>query len=179
MTTAKPISQPKLRFARFSEIYSCAQVLAQSFAEDVLFGEYIHPHRHEYPDDMALFWYRPMLTEWFDWTMVFLVSTEMDKQGREIITGVALWHRMGDNGRRCGWGLAPWDPSKCSRTESRLTRSDFEMCPSFLKYSTSCQAARLLLPQTLRQKITHPTTTNLTFYPQTTHFIINLTNPPT
>jgi GNAT superfamily N-acetyltransferase len=78
-----------------------AQVLSRAFWDDVLFGDLIHPHREQYPDDSDLYWLRRIQVNWWDWSHVFLVTTDVDDTtGTEVVTGVAHWVRMGKaNGR--------------------------------------------------------------------------------
>jgi len=101
---------PKIRLALFSEQRELARVYTAAFWDDILFGDLIHPHRKEFPEDNQLYWLRRIQVYWWDYTHHFIVSTAVDKQGDEVIAGVAHWSRMG-TGRRAA-GLGWWDPRK-------------------------------------------------------------------
>ena len=101
---------PKIRPALFSEQRELARVCTAAFWDDILFGDLIHPHRKEFPEDNDLYWLRRIQVYWWDYTHHFIVSTAADKQGNEVIAGVAHWSRMGTGGRAAGLGW--WDPRK-------------------------------------------------------------------
>ena len=101
---------PKIRLALFSEQRELARVYTAAFWDDVLFGDLIHPHRKEFPEDNQLYWLRRIQVYWWDYTHHFIVSTAVDKQGDEVIAGVAHWSRTGTGGRAAGLGW--WDPRK-------------------------------------------------------------------
>ena len=101
---------PTIRLALFSEQRELARVYTAAFWDDILFGELIHPRRKEFPEDNQLYWLRRIQVYWWDYTHHFIVSTAVDKQGNEIIAGVAHWSRMGTGGRAAGLGW--WDPRK-------------------------------------------------------------------
>ncbi|KAL6890074.1 acyl-CoA N-acyltransferase [Trichoderma evansii] len=102
-----------LRDARYSELPRIAHVLAQAFWEDNLFGQLIHPHRNEYPDDVDLYWLRRARVNFWDYRRRWLVATDKDKSGQEVIVGIAQWERLGDGGKKldCGY-LDPRNISK-------------------------------------------------------------------
>jgi GNAT superfamily N-acetyltransferase len=93
-----------LRRARFTDHRAMARALSLAFWDDVLFGRLIHPHREQYPHDSDLYWLRRIQVNWWDWSHVFLVTTDVDeKTGGEVVTGVAHWSRMGKaNGKSSG-----------------------------------------------------------------------------
>lgn len=101
---------PKIRLALFSEQRELARVYTAAFWDDILFGDLIHPYRKEFPGDNQLYWLRRIQVYWWDYTHHFIVSTAIDKQGDEVIAGVAHWSRMGTGGRAAGLGW--WDPRK-------------------------------------------------------------------
>ncbi|KAF2843582.1 hypothetical protein M501DRAFT_103921 [Patellaria atrata CBS 101060] len=112
MSTSSPPLHPKpsfyIRPARFSEQYRIAEVLTAAFWDDELFGNIINPRRHEFPEDNKLYWLRQFQVNWWDWTHQYIVAV-VQHEGKELVTGVALWERLGEEGRR---KMAPkwWDP---------------------------------------------------------------------
>ncbi|KAK5313650.1 hypothetical protein LTR93_010828 [Exophiala xenobiotica] len=108
-----------LRRARFTDLPGAARATSLAFWDEVLFGRLIHPRRHEYPLDSDKYWYRRFMVDWWDWSHVFLVTTEREKgesdSQREIVTGLAHWSRIapskGEN-RKAGWELGWWDPRR-------------------------------------------------------------------
>jgi GNAT superfamily N-acetyltransferase len=46
-----------IRFATPQDEPAIAALCAVAFFEEGLFGEYIHPYRHQYPDDSKIFWH--------------------------------------------------------------------------------------------------------------------------
>ena len=104
-----------LRRARFTDLTGAARATSLAFWDEVLFGRLIHPKRHEYPFDSDKYWYRRFMVDWWDWSHVFLVTTERDESQREIVTGLAHWSRIAPSkreNRKAGWELGWWDPSK-------------------------------------------------------------------
>lgn len=64
-----------------------------SFWDDALIGDIIHPHRHEFPDDMHLYFLKRIRHEMGKPGNVFLVSTVSGDDGKEVITGLSHWER--------------------------------------------------------------------------------------
>ena len=97
-----------LRDARYSELPEIANVMAQAFWNDNLFGDLIHPHRAQHPDDMDLYWLRRSRVTFWNWRWKFLVAVSKDAEGKEVIAGVAQWGRLGDGGKEMDlWTLDP------------------------------------------------------------------------
>src|SRR5271154_2560981 len=112
-TSSPPRSQ--VRRALIGEQSNIARVCSLAFWDDVLFGKLIHPFREQHPHDSDLYWLRRIQVDWWDWSPVFLVTTDVDSQtGREVVTGHAHWSRIGSREQnwRAGWGLRWWDASK-------------------------------------------------------------------
>ncbi|UKZ61283.1 uncharacterized protein TrAtP1_002550 [Trichoderma atroviride] len=107
------MSNIQLREAGYSELPRVAHILAKAFWEDNLFGQMIHPHRNEYPDDVDLYWLRRARVNFWDPRRRWLVATEKDKSGQEVIVGIAQWERLGDGGKKLErWTLDPRNISK-------------------------------------------------------------------
>ncbi|KAM0453173.1 hypothetical protein ACHAPV_009129 [Trichoderma viride] len=107
------MSDIQLREAGYLELPRIAHILAQAFWEDNLFGQLIHPHRNEYPDDVDLYWLRRARVNFWDPRRRWLVATEKDKSGQEVVVGIAQWERLGDGGKKLErWTLDPRNISK-------------------------------------------------------------------
>ncbi|KAJ9644848.1 hypothetical protein H2204_001310 [Knufia peltigerae] len=127
-----------LRRARFGDLANAARTTTLAFWDEVLFGRLIHPRRNEHPSDFDKYWYRQFIVDWWDWSHVFLVTTEkVEGQQQEVITGLAHWTRMApakkDN-RVAGWELAWWDPR-------RLFKPLFGLVVKALKFVSPNRAA--------------------------------------
>lgn len=91
---------PEVREARLSEYAQIGRVCTTAFWNDELFGELIHPHREDFPTENDLYWSRRFCVNWWDYTQRFMVTTARDATGKEIVTGVAQWERLGKGGKR-------------------------------------------------------------------------------
>ncbi len=97
-----------LREARYADLPAIAHVMAQAFWQDNLFGEHIHPHREQYPDDVDLYWLRRARVSYWDYRAQWLVAVSKSEDGGEVIAGAAQWSRLGDGGRKLEcWALDP------------------------------------------------------------------------
>ncbi|KAL6703366.1 hypothetical protein ACN47E_009708 [Coniothyrium glycines] len=63
---------------------------------ECLFGDTIHPNRHEYPDDVQIFWHQAMRKHFYCNTEVILVATTTEEE-QEKIVALAIWQRQGDD----------------------------------------------------------------------------------
>jgi hypothetical protein len=99
-----------IRPAYYSELPAIAALLTKAFWNDDLFGDIIHPHRAQFPEDNDLYWLRRARVNWWDWSMRYIVSI-VREAGRDVITGVALWARIGEQ-PPTGLKLGVADPSK-------------------------------------------------------------------
>lgn len=124
----------RTRLARHSDLPRIVRILADSFCEEEL-NQKIFPYRHQYYADFMRAWRFKCQERWWDYSRVFVVSTttttdddgssdedsESDnekgraiarRKGREVVTGVAEWQRVGlgwERLWRC-WGW--WDPRR-------------------------------------------------------------------
>lgn len=112
------MSEFVLRDARYSELPEIAHVMGRAFWDDNLFGEYIHPHRQQFPNDIDLYFLRRARVNFWDWRFKFLVAVAKNEDGREVIAGIAQWCRLGDGGKH----LDLW------RIDPRM----YNTCPNFL-----------------------------------------------
>ena len=85
-----------IRKARRGDFRAMAEVMAAAFANEELFGELMHPHRHEYPEDFIQFFERRIWAHWFDSHRTILVSED---PASSKVVGVADWERQGKNAR--------------------------------------------------------------------------------
>ncbi|KAF2843014.1 hypothetical protein M501DRAFT_985169 [Patellaria atrata CBS 101060] len=97
-----------IRLARASDLPAISACCAAGFANDELFSNLIHPRRQQYPADYVAFWHRRNRENWWDWAHTYIVATEQDENGNEIIVGVAEWEKQGPNAT----GLWRWDPRR-------------------------------------------------------------------
>ncbi|KAM5432795.1 hypothetical protein MferCBS31731_007321 [Microsporum ferrugineum] len=118
-----------IRLARYSDLEAISSALAEGFHEEEAMGPLLHPYRQEYPVDYLNYWRRKCLEKWWNYSYVFIVSfIEQDQKPderedgrpddrsddkssvREVITGVAQWHRMGPGWEAIWKPLGRWDP---------------------------------------------------------------------
>jgi hypothetical protein len=88
------------RLATWSDLLPASKVLAEAFHHDHMFGDFVHPRRNEFPNDVYLYWLRFLREAYYTEPGEYLVvsykeakkeSPELERQ--EIITGVAHWVR--------------------------------------------------------------------------------------
>jgi hypothetical protein len=106
-----------LRPAKFADHQAMAETCAAAFFDEDLFGRTMHPRRHEYPDDPALYWHRYIRDHWFDWRNKIFVAYKTDNtdgkdEHEEIIVGIAIWQRQGAGGKKMA--LSRIDPREHS-----------------------------------------------------------------
>jgi len=78
-----------IRQANYSDLRPAAEVAAAAFLEDELFGELMHPYRHQYPQDFIHAWQQDLRAKWLQQVYVFLVA--VDDNGK--VVGLATWER--------------------------------------------------------------------------------------
>lgn len=97
-----------LRAATSADLLPAAKCLASALKDNELFGEYMHPHRKEYPNDMQLFFLRLLREMYYCSADDHILLATAGTTAR--IVGVAIWTRkrgskwMGDRTR-----LDPFD----------------------------------------------------------------------
>ncbi|KAF5646538.1 hypothetical protein F25303_5349 [Fusarium sp. NRRL 25303] len=102
------MSEIVLRDAYYSELPEIANVMSKAFWGDNLFGDLIHPHRNEYPEDVDLYWLRRARVNFWDYRWKWLVAVAKDQNGKEVVAGIAQWARLGEGGKR--FDLKFYDP---------------------------------------------------------------------
>lgn len=80
-----------VRLATWADTARMAEVAADAFDKNDLCGRFMHPYRHQFPDDYITFWRRDIRNHLFDPDVTFLVSTIEDGS----IVGTAKWKRQG------------------------------------------------------------------------------------
>jgi hypothetical protein len=105
------MSEIVLRDARYSELPEIAHTMSEAFWKDNLFGELIHPHRNEYPNDVDLYWLRRARVNFWDYRCRWLIAVAKDESGQKAIAGVAQWARLGDGGQKLECRYL--DPREC------------------------------------------------------------------
>lgn len=99
-----------LRTARAHDLAAISTVFATAFYEEEMMGVFMHPHRHQYPQDYHRYWANKV-TEWYwDYSHQLVITYTLSSAGEEIVTGVGDWIRHGKGCERY-WGLwGNWDP---------------------------------------------------------------------
>jgi GNAT superfamily N-acetyltransferase len=85
-----------LRFAKPQDEDAMVSVIAAAFFNEALFGDAIHPRRHEFPDDTKIFWHAKVRASFRDPRSTVIVATTTEDE-QEKIVGVAAWKRQGDD----------------------------------------------------------------------------------
>jgi hypothetical protein len=85
-----------IRLATPSDEPAMALLLATAFFDESLFGPVIHPYRHDYPDDVKIFWSERLRKAWQTRNEKLFVATTTGKEEEKVV-GVAVWQRQGDD----------------------------------------------------------------------------------
>ena len=85
-----------IRLATHQDEPAIAALCAAAFFEESLFGQTIHPYRHQYPGDVEIFWHDWMRNDFKERRNMIIVATTTE-DGKEKIVGVATWQRQGDD----------------------------------------------------------------------------------
>ncbi|EGP84152.1 unnamed protein product [Zymoseptoria tritici ST99CH_1A5] len=85
-----------IRPATYADLVPAAKVLAKAFFNEPLYGQYMHPHREQYPDDVYLTFLHKLRLAWLGSMDQVLVSYKSNPEdtSKEIITGCAHWNRI-------------------------------------------------------------------------------------
>ncbi|KAI8931136.1 hypothetical protein NX059_011490 [Plenodomus lindquistii] len=112
----------RVRSARPSDEPAMAAVCARAFFNESFLGNVLHPRRHEYPQDVNIFWHEWIRREWANQRSKVFVATITDEHEHEKVVGVAIWERKGDD-KGAQRVMKEWvDPGAfpvLERTESR------------------------------------------------------------
>lgn len=79
-----------IRKAKRGDLHAMAEVAAAAFMDEELFGDLMHPHRREYPEDFKRYFENKFLGQWYDRKSHFLVG--LDKVSAKVIA-FAVWER--------------------------------------------------------------------------------------
>ncbi|EXJ73824.1 uncharacterized protein A1O5_03586 [Cladophialophora psammophila CBS 110553] len=105
-----------LRFARCADLPIISEIFALGFHDEEVVGPLLHPYRDRHPKDYFNYWRRRCRERYWDYSRVFLVSSEKDvTTGSEVVVGVAEWQRVGFGWDRFGGLGGFWDLRKLIR----------------------------------------------------------------
>jgi ribosomal protein S18 acetylase RimI-like enzyme len=106
------------RPATYSDLLPASKILAEAFHNDNLFGEFVHPRRNEFPDDVYLYWLRFLREAYYTSPDEYLVVSYQEanntsnnnkndtpnlEQQNRTITGIAHWIRNYSNPPPTTW----------------------------------------------------------------------------
>ena len=80
-----------IRKARSSDIRDMAEIAAAAWADEELYGQLMHPHRKEYPEDYIKFFERRILKGWYKPNRHFIVG--LDPESGKVVA-IAAWDRQ-------------------------------------------------------------------------------------
>jgi hypothetical protein len=93
------------------DIPSIARVMGQAFFDNSLFGDIIHPHRKQFPEDVNLYWLRRAYVDFWNYRWTWLVAVDKNHStGEDVVVGVAQWERLGAGGNKLECAI--YDPRK-------------------------------------------------------------------
>jgi hypothetical protein len=73
-------------------VYTAADEQTVACLDDPLLGDFMHPHRKDYPSDFVAYFRKRLLRTLANVSHHHVVTCKVE-QGREVITGYAEWHR--------------------------------------------------------------------------------------
>lgn len=73
-----------------------ASTCTAAWFNEALFGPLMHPYRHEYPEDVEIYWHENIRDQWKNPRNKIFVATTTEAE-KEIVVGVAVWQRQGDD----------------------------------------------------------------------------------
>lgn len=130
LVMSKIKSMPNVRLATWADTATMAEVAAAAFDKNDLCGRFMHPYRHQFPNDFITFWRRDIRNHFFDPDVSFLVSTIEDGS----IVGTAKWKRQGKGTQKLTRG---WVTCKVFSSFLILLCSQSGWCISMQKPSNS------------------------------------------
>ena len=85
-----------IREATLADVPQMAEVFAAGFIDDDVFGRFMHPKRHEYPEDWLRYWTKEIRTHVVDPSGLTYVRT--DAEG--LVKGCCVMTRLGEGGQK-------------------------------------------------------------------------------
>ncbi|KAH8725677.1 acyl-CoA N-acyltransferase [Phaeosphaeriaceae sp. PMI808] len=85
-----------IRFATAKDEPAIVDLFAAAFFDEDLMGTYIHPYRHQYPDDIKIWWHNWFREDFADRQSRVIVVTLIEN-GEEKVVGAATWQRKGED----------------------------------------------------------------------------------
>lgn len=96
----------KLREPSYSELPQIAALLRQAFWDDAIFGDLMHPHRAQYPQDYERWFLQRLRASFWNARSWMLIAFTENGAGGDIpneqadIVGFAQWTRVGPGARK-------------------------------------------------------------------------------
>jgi GNAT superfamily N-acetyltransferase len=87
-----------IRPAKRADYSACASILKAAFWQEAAMGEFTHPYRERFPEDVKHHWMRMLQAAHFSWSHIIYVA---DDGG--VVKGVAVWKRRGPQMKGKGW----------------------------------------------------------------------------
>ena len=86
-----------VREASLEDLPRMTDLAARAFMDDETFGDFMHPHRHEFPEDWTASWEKEMQSKLADHTtMNFVCIDDDDAASPGRIVGLSIVTRLGD-----------------------------------------------------------------------------------
>jgi len=85
-----------IRYATPADEPAISALCTIAFFDEGLFGSCIHPYRHQYPDDVQIFWHET-IRKYFATSGNFIIVATREEKEKEELAGVAIWQRQGDD----------------------------------------------------------------------------------
>ncbi|KAK6392319.1 hypothetical protein LTR65_003775 [Meristemomyces frigidus] len=101
----------QIRPAQRADLVAASKVCAAAFFDETLFGDIIHPFRHEYPEDTYLYWLKYFRVAVGQADNHFFVATAPEANGSSE-TVVALAHWVRKRAKHSGDAAAPPEEPK-------------------------------------------------------------------
>lgn len=95
-----------IRTLQPGELRAAAEVFAAAFFDEELYGDLMHPHRHQYPQDFIRYFEYKAWLHSLDRKKKVVVATDPNS-GK--VVGVAVWERQGSGGEEVDYTCL--DPS--------------------------------------------------------------------
>lgn len=102
-----------IRQAQWGDLPAASSVLASAFYDEDLFGPVMHPHRHQYPTDVSLWFLRSLRQDFFNPCCAILISHPAGSP--YTITGIAVWGRKGERGTHALRAEQTWRAWLCAK----------------------------------------------------------------
>lgn len=100
-----------LRPAGSSDLTRIAEILVDAYTEDNMYQK-LYPNWQAHPEEVFRGFYEKLVEAYWHYGQRIVVAYQHEANGRETITGVAVWERCGPGWEEL-WGVGGWwDPRK-------------------------------------------------------------------